>query len=82
MTIKDLLQFSISILAAMLGAVSLAWQTIRHFQEKHARELAQQERLARQQLVRITPTNTKFRELSLHHSPPQEWYDEDMEGLY
>lgn len=79
---KDVWQFGISILAVMLASASLIWQTIRHFQEKHARKLVLKERLAREELARITPTHVQFREMALRHGPPQDWYDENMEGLY
>ncbi len=82
MTNKDIWQLGISIFAIVLASASLIWQTVKHFQEKHARKLALKERLAKEELARITPSHVQFRALALRHGPPQEWYDENMEGLY
>ncbi len=82
MTNKDIGQLGISIFAVVLASASLLWQTIKHFQEKHARKLALKERLAKEELARITPTHVQFREMALRHGPPQKWFDENMEGLY
>jgi hypothetical protein len=81
-TNKDIWQLAISILAVMLASASLIWQTIKHFQEKQAQKLALKERHARDELARITPTHAQLREIAVRHAPPQEWYDENMEGLY
>lgn len=78
----DVWQLGLSVLAAALASASLIWQTIRHLRDKQARKLAQEERRAREELARITPTHVQFREMALRHPPPQEWYDEDMEGLF
>jgi hypothetical protein len=81
-TNKDIWQLGISIVAVLLACASLIWQTVKYFQEKHARRLAVKERLAREELARITPTHDQFREMILRHGPPQKWYDENFEGLY
>ena len=65
MTNKEIWQLGSSIIAVILASASLIWQTIKHFQEKHARKLAVKERRAREELARITPTRVQFQELAM-----------------
>jgi hypothetical protein len=79
---RDAWQVGLSVLAIVLASASLIWQAIRHVRDKQARKLAQEERLARQELARITPSHVQLQEMAVRHPPPQQWYDEDMEGLF
>ena len=40
------------------------------------------ERMAKAELVRISPSAERLRELAASHPPPQSWYDEDTTGLF
>ena len=49
---------------------------------KKPNEHKTEEQLAREELERITPTNEELLKLADKFPPPQEWYDEDFEGLF
>jgi hypothetical protein len=91
---KEVWAISPGAFGTALGCLNLFWLIFRHFQEKRRRASQDREmkieaeiedlkeQLAKAELLRITPSGERLRELAKSHPPPQSWYDEDMTGMW